>query len=60
MFDNPSGAPDRLDDERATVRAAELTERIVDELIRQDHDWRTILALAQELAELSEAMTRCR
>jgi hypothetical protein len=37
-----------------TSEAADLAERLVDEVARPDHDWPTIRALALELAALAE------
>lgn len=42
-----------MNSEDATIRAADLAERIVDEVSEADQDWRTIEQHARELAELA-------
>lgn len=48
------GDDGRLDDERATAEAAELAERIIEQIARADHDWALIGTLAGGLAALAE------
>jgi ketosteroid isomerase-like protein len=48
----------RLSDEDATARAADLAERIVQEVSEADHDWRAIGRRARELAALARAARR--
>jgi hypothetical protein len=40
------------DDEQGAIRAADLAERIVDEISEADQDWRAIELRARELVEL--------
>jgi hypothetical protein len=42
-----------MSNENATVRAADLAERILDEVSEADQDWRTIERCARELHELA-------
>jgi hypothetical protein len=42
-----------MNSEDTIIRAADLAERIVDEVSEADQDWRTIEQYAQELAELT-------
>jgi hypothetical protein len=42
----------------ATAQAAELAERILDEVSRADQDWRSIEHWARELAELASRVGR--
>jgi hypothetical protein len=47
-----------LDDARATERAADLAERLVEEVSRAAHSWRKIEAMASSLAQLAAAMVK--
>jgi type II secretory pathway predicted ATPase ExeA len=42
-----------MSDENTTVRAADLAERILDEVSEADQDWHTIERCARELYELA-------
>jgi hypothetical protein len=44
-----------MTDEELTSAAAELAERVLDEISSAGHDWELIAALARELAELVAA-----
>jgi hypothetical protein len=39
---------------RNTERAADLAERLLDEVVRADHRWEVVQALAEHLVEVSE------
>lgn len=47
-----------MSDEDIAVRAADLAERIVDEVSSADQDWGTIASWARELAVLADAAAR--
>jgi hypothetical protein len=49
----PDPKADRMSNEDATARAAELAELILDEVSEADQNWRTVEWCAQELAELA-------
>jgi putative NADH-flavin reductase len=49
---------DDLLEARATERAADLAERLLDELSRRKHDWSAIARDAELLARLAAAMAR--
>lgn len=43
-------------DARATGRAAELAEQLLDEIARANHDWRLIARLAADVLRLASAI----
>jgi hypothetical protein len=56
LFD--PGAAGQLDDESATARAADLAERLLDEVARPRHSWHAIERMASALAQLAALMIR--
>jgi len=49
-----------MSDDQLTAKAAELAERILDEVSSSDQDWRTIASLAGELAALAHTAAASR
>lgn len=47
-----------MPDEETTARAADLAERILDEVSSADQDWRLVERWARELAELAALAAR--
>ena len=45
-----------MSDDEAAARAAELAERILDEVSSADQDWRSVSRWAEQLAELAGGM----
>jgi hypothetical protein len=45
-----------MSDDEAAARAAELAERILDEVSSADQDWRSVSRWAEQLAELADGM----
>jgi hypothetical protein len=59
--DGPAATPRSLNpmsNRNVTVRAADLAERILDEVSEAEQDWRTIERCAQELYELAARVAR--
>jgi hypothetical protein len=51
----PHDRTTQMSDESTTVHAADLAERILDEVSEAEQDWRTIERCARELYELAAA-----
>lgn len=58
MSEHTFGPGDGLSDDIATILAAELAERILEEISRARHNWRAIYAMAAALSLLAARMSR--